>query len=303
MSPKFREALGQKIHAEHHATLVVRALQQAEVAITEVRSDRPTQERSDPLPPLEAYGVGVQLRDFPVHEWWEDGRQAPVVALRAGEVTLYDRRRDPRFRINNPFHSIHFLLPRALFDALADESGTRRFVDLEYVPGHGIDDPVLTNLALALQPVFRRPERASPLFLESVALAVATHVAVTYGHMRGDRRHQRGGLAPWQRRRAVALMDAHLDGNVRTADLARECGLSSGHFTQAFKTSTGVTPHRWLLRRRVDKAMEVLWDPARTLSDIALSCGFADQSHFTRVFSALVGCPPGEWRRRNGVRA
>jgi len=132
------------------------------------------------------------------------------------------------------------------------------------------------------------------------ALAPTAHATRTYGKIDIARRRPRGGLAPWQRRRAVALMDAHLDGSVRTADLARECCLSTNHFTQAFKTSMGLTPHRWLLARRVDKAKEVLLDPARTLADIALICGFADQSHFTRVFSTLVGCPPGEWRKARG---
>jgi AraC family transcriptional regulator len=187
---------------------------------------------------------------------------------------------------------------------MADASGARRLAEPERAHGRGIGCPVVTSLARSLQPALRHPRRAGRLFVESVAMAVAAHVAATCGHVRELRRERRGGLAAWQRRRAIAMIDANLDGSVRIADLARECRLSSGHFTHAFKASTGVTPHRWLLTRRVEKAIETLRDPANTLADVALRCGFADQSHFTRVFGAIVGCPPGEWRRRHlrGVR-
>lgn len=298
MPDNFGDILGRGLHAEHHPVLLARALRQTEVAVTEVRSEQPTQERSDPLPPQDAFAVAVQLRDFPVHEWWEGGRQAPVTALGAGQTTVYDLRRDPRFRMNNPFHSIHFQLPRRLLDGLADESSARRIGDLEYSPGRGVDDPVLRHLALALRPAFAHPEQASHLFVDHVTLAVATHVAATYGRMSERRYHHSGGLSPWQHRRALALLDERLDGNLRIADLAKQCGLSGSYFTQAFKKSAGVTPHRWLMQRRIEKARELLRNPGMTPAEIALACGFANQSHFTRVFRAVVGCPPVEWRRR-----
>ena len=79
--------------------------------------------------------------------------------------------------------------------------------------------------------------------------------------------------------------------------LAEECGLSPRHFARAFRQSTGVPPHRWLMRHRVQRAKELLRRQALSLADIALRCGFADQSHFTRVFSREVGFSPGQWRR------
>ena len=87
-----------------------------------------------------------------------------------------------------------------------------------------------------------------------------------------------------------------LDGTVRIADLARECGLSMSHFIQAFKRAIGMTPHRRLAERRIKKA-KALPQTNAPLSHVALACGFASQSHFTRVFTELVGAPPGQWRR------
>ena len=69
------------------------------------------------------------------------------------------------------------------------------------------------------------------------------------------------------------------------------------NFSRAFRQSTGVSPHQWLLKRRADQTKSLLRDRTLPLSDVALSCGFADQSHFTRVFARLAGISPGAWRR------
>lgn len=294
----FGESLGQGLHAEHRPVLLARTLPRADVALAEVRLDRPTHQRSDPLPPDESFVIAVQLRDFPVHEWWEDGRQAPLAALRAGQTTIYDLRRDPRFRINSPFHSIHVQLPLALLVAVAKDHVGGRIDGLDYSPGQPYDDAKLRRLTYALRPSFAEPESASRLFVDAITMAIASHTASTYGHAVPSRRRA-SGLAPWQRRRALALIDAHLDGDLRLADLAEACRLSVSHFTHAFRQSVGIAPHRWLLRRRVDKARALLTGSSLPLAEIALACGFAHQSHFTRVFTAIAGCSPGAWRRRH----
>jgi AraC family transcriptional regulator len=73
--------------------------------------------------------------------------------------------------------------------------------------------------------------------------------------------------------------------------------LSVSHFSRAFRRSMGAAPHNWLLTCRVEAAKEKLRDHRLTLSDVALACGFADQSHLTRVFTRIVGVSPGAWRR------
>ena len=107
----------------------------------------------------------------------------------------------------------------------------------------------------------------------------------------------RGGLAPWQLRRAEALMSENLSVQVPLGKVAEECGLSVRHLARAFRQSTGIPPHRWLLDRRVERAKELLPNSRLSLSDVALACGFGDQSHFTRTFTAAVRLSPGVWRR------
>ena len=128
-------------------------------------------------------------------------------------------------------------------------------------------------------------------------MAMATHVAHVYGGMRPRRIAPIGGLAPWQERRAKEQLAANLAANLTLADLARECGLSIRHFTRAFRGSTGMSPHAWLVHQRIEKAKGLLINSPQVLSDVALQCGFADQSHLTRMFQRAVGISPGAWRR------
>jgi len=107
----------------------------------------------------------------------------------------------------------------------------------------------------------------------------------------------RGGLAPWQARIVKTHIDTHLDGNLRTKDLARIVQLSSFHFCRVFRVSFGNSPHTYVTRRRVERAQGLILTTQLPLSQIASDCGFADQAHFTKIFRRLCGESPGEWRR------
>ena len=79
--------------------------------------------------------------------------------------------------------------------------------------------------------------------------------------------------------------------------VARECGLSVGYFSHAFRRTLGLAPHKWLIEQRVVLSEEKLRADGLSLSDVATECGFSDQSHLTRVFRHTVGVSPGAWRR------
>lgn len=93
------------------------------------------------------------------------------------------------------------------------------------------------------------------------------------------------------------MMAARLASNLKIAQIADECRLSRSHFARAFRRSMGVAPQRYLTQLRIDEAKKLLTKGNLPLSDIALVCGFGDQSHFTRVFGQLTGESPGAWRR------
>ena len=106
----------------------------------------------------------------------------------------------------------------------------------------------------------------------------------------------RGGLPPNTVRRVREFIEAHLAENISVQALATVAGLSTHHFSRAFKRSEGVTPHDYLMQRRVRRAQDLLAATDLPLSQIALASGFADQSHCTRRFREQVGITPGSYR-------
>jgi AraC family transcriptional regulator len=108
----------------------------------------------------------------------------------------------------------------------------------------------------------------------------------------------RGGLAPWQARRAEAMIDKNLGTKLSVGALAEAVRLSPSHFRRAFRHTFGVAPHGYILRRRVDRAKELMQTTNDALADIALACGLADQSHFSTVFRRIECESPNAWRRR-----
>ena len=162
---------------------------------------------------------------------------------------------------------------------------------------HGEIDPVTNHLGLTILPALENPKHTSMLFLDHAVFALKTHFAQTYGGMRAPSIACRGGLAPWQERRSKDLMNERIESDISLVELANECRLSRSHFARAFKKTTGQSPHVWLMQRRVQNAKRLLTELESAISDIALACGFSDQSHLTKVFSKLTGAPPGAWRR------
>lgn len=106
------------------------------------------------------------------------------------------------------------------------------------------------------------------------------------------------GLAAWQVRRVTAHIDAHLAGSIRNRDLAAAAKLNCGYFCQAFKDSFGSPPHAYIVHRRVERAKSLLEGTDMALSQIALDCGFSDQSHFSRIFRSIAGENPRLWRHK-----
>jgi AraC-like DNA-binding protein len=105
-----------------------------------------------------------------------------------------------------------------------------------------------------------------------------------------------GGLSPGALRRVRMYIEEHLVERIRLADLAAVAGLSVYHFAREFKRTVGLSPHSYVTRRRVEGAQEMLASTDRPLSDVALACGFFDQSHLARHFREFAGVTPAEYR-------
>jgi transcriptional regulator GlxA family with amidase domain len=110
---------------------------------------------------------------------------------------------------------------------------------------------------------------------------------------------QRGGLPPGALRRVREHIERQIANSLDVSELAAIAALSDSHFSRAFKQSMGISPHRYVLDRRIELAATLLRDSTLLLADIALYVGFADQSHFTRRFVAIMRETPSRYRHRH----
>jgi AraC family transcriptional regulator len=247
-------------------------------------------------PAQDAHVVLVQLAEQPRHDFWADGRHSVVPRAPSGTVSILDLSRWSEARFDAKVDSLMVHLPQAALEDIAEATSSGPVASLVVPEGWNAEDPVARHITPLLAEALETSGEATQPYVDHLVLAMATHVATTYGGMR-PRVVQVGGVAPWQLKKAQEMLSADLSGRTSLQEVADSCGLSASYFARAFKVSAGTTPHAWLQARRVDHAMALLRSPLLTLSEIALQSGFADQSHFTRVFAQSVGLTPGAWRR------
>jgi AraC family transcriptional regulator len=248
------------------------------------------------MPAEDAFVVLYQLRDHPAHEFCLEGKAQQIGPAPKATLNIVDMTGEPRGRLTQSVDTLFFHLPRAALDEIAAEAGAAK-VDRLVAPEPWLTtDLVVDGLHRPFIDALVDGSSANRLFHDHLLSALGAHFAATYGGME-PYRLDRGGLAPWQERRAKDLLAADLAGDLSLRYVAQECGLSTTYFSRAFKRSTGTTPHAWLQLCRIDHAKQLLADRDLPLAEVALSCGFADQSHFTRTFARLAGVTPGSWRR------
>ncbi len=244
-------------------------------------------------PPVRTLVLDLQRREPEVRALRIDGSPTPVMAFpRAHQALVRILTGSGRERND----TVEVLLPRRTFDQLADRQGAARIKRLDLETGIASDDTVLRHLGACLEHTLSAATPATMAALDQLAESITVHIAQRYGALQPARAPQSGGLNAWQLRLALSMIDQCLDGAVSLDDLARKCGLSVSHFSRAFRRSMGLAPHRWLTQRRIEVAKDLMLSEPMPLAQVAIACGFADQSHFTRTFATLNGLTPARWR-------
>ena len=184
------------------------------------------------------------------------------------------------------------------FVAEVSAEGTSAGNQLELRPAFNEEDPFITQLALALRDDLRTGHPNGCLYGETLGTALTAHLLRKHGAREQSVRHYRNGLRNYQLRHVVQYIDDNLEKSMSLRDLAKVVGISVYHFVRLFKQSTGLSPHQYVLKKRIGRAKSLLQNRRVPIAEIALRSGFGSQSSFTRAFQRLTYFTPGIYRDR-----
>lgn len=218
-------------------------------------------------------------------------RQATV---RRGTIILTAAGDRHRYEFLDRVDALHLYMPVEWFSRTAE---AHRLDESRVTLRTGllVEDPFLSEGMTLLQGNLEDPERPHSL-IPTIAAALAVRLIIAHSEINESPAASRGGLPPHQLTKAKAFFEERLGEDVTLDDVARHIGVSPRHFARAFRQSVGLPPHQWLLRRRIERARELLKSSDSPIAQVAVICGFADQSHFTSTFRRSTGVTPARYR-------
>lgn len=204
---------------------------------------------------------------------------------------------ESHLELSDRMECLHVYLPPALLDqsALADFDIDPAKVEIAYA--HGLADQVLFHICSPLRDLLHRPgEPTDALFVKGIQVALAAHLLGNYTIDRWRPPQKSPSLDPQRLQRVLHYIEAFFHLDLRFEDLAAEACLSPYHFSRLFREATGLSPHRYVIDRRIQAARHELARSHLSLAEIALAFGFGSQANFTRVFRKATGLTPGQYR-------
>ena len=199
--------------------------------------------------------------------------------------------------------TLHLLLSKDLFVHAAEEMVGSDPARLALVARSGFQDPLLTQIGLALWRELEQQNPSGKLYAQTAAQMLVVHLLRHYTSTPVDIKELSQGLTSRQVGRVTDFILAHLNQDLTLESLAQQISFSPYHFARLFRQATGESPHQFVLHLRVEKAQGLLKETDASLAHIALESGFANQSHLTRIFKRHLGLTPRAYRQDYAICA
>lgn len=184
------------------------------------------------------------------------------------------------------------LLQRALEEVFGEKAPQARLRDVS-----AFTDNVLNSwMEQVYEELMHR--KASPIFLQGIAQAIAIHLARNYAEIVNESRSGSPSLPGYKLRQLTDWMAEHLAEEFNLDQLAARAGLSKFYFNRLFKSATGVSPSRYHINLRLDEAKRLLRETKKTIVEIALDVGYSNPSHFAQLFRKETGLSPSDYRQQ-----
>jgi AraC family transcriptional regulator len=195
-----------------------------------------------------------------------------------------------------PTQTLHLRLSKDLLARTAEEVAGCDPAHLSVEEHSGFQDPLLTQIGLALWRELEQPAPAGKLYAQSAAHMLAIHLLRSYTAVGAAIEEPSQGLTHQQVQRVLDFVQAHLSQELSLEALAQQIGLSPYHFARLFRQTTGESPHQFVLRQRIERAQRLLQERDVSLAHVAGASGFANQSHLTQAFKRHLGLTPQAYR-------
>lgn len=247
-------------------------------------------------------GGAMRIEHRPPNGDWKaySVRQGDL-SLRPAAGTTYEVRWN---RISSaPAQTFHVHLSNEVFARTAQEVTGYDPTRLSLVARTGFQDPLMAQIGLALWRELELGTPAGRLYAQSAAQILAVHLLRHYTSAGSAIREPSGRLTQQQMARITDFVQAHLSQNISLDVMAQQVGFSPYHFARLFRRTMGESPHQFVLRQRIERALRLLDDAHVSLAEVAIASGFTDQSHFTQNFKRQLGLTPRAYRRDRALRA
>ncbi|WP_308120730.1 AraC family transcriptional regulator [Paractinoplanes bogorensis] len=211
-----------------------------------------------------------------------------------GGLFVHPAGKELTVELGGALDTVHAYLTDELLSAACDDEPVELAEEL------GTVDPLVEQLMLTLDGVMRDWEPSARTYVDHLGYALAAQLARQ--HSVGGRpvapavHGGRGGLTERQFRRVREMVEERLGESLPLREMAAVTGLSVSQFGRQFKARTGLSPHQYLIQRRVDAAGRLLRGTSMPIAEVAQRCGFSHQEHLTRVLRAHLGTTPAAMR-------
>lgn len=240
------------------------------------------------------YLLGLQtVGETLTRSLFEDGRQRDF-PVRNGDCFVTAPHEVRRFRLIGVGGATMISIEPAVFQEMISGSSCRNPVEL--IRNWNGQDPALRNIILRLQSETNAGYPNGALFAESICTKLAEELVRRYSIGRARLDQFKGGLSGVQLRRVTEYIDEYLSLGLAGNEIANAAGLSKYHLGKAFKQTTGMTLHGYVVARRMKRSQDLLAKSDLPLAAVAAAAGFSNQSHLTALFSTRIGITPRAYR-------